>query len=161
MDFVRSTVWSISKWCKHKGRHFNVHSTSTCTATTRTLWWVCLSVCCVTFASQRVSLIVIPFCLSVWMSVGHSAAYSLPRLIDHNHVSLFGSPSPILWVPEGKICKISPISNTLTVGHAKPYSSYNSWSSLLIFGHNTLHRHKHRLTSAFVHLFPNVQMAAL
>ena len=50
---------------------------------------------------QRVSLIVIPFCLFVWMSVGHSATYSLPRLIDHNQiwsacprtrVSLFGSP---------------------------------------------------------------------
>jgi len=36
--------------------------------------------------SQRVSLIVIPFCLSVWMSVGHSATYSLPRLIDHNQI---------------------------------------------------------------------------
>jgi len=36
--------------------------------------------------SHRVSLIVIPFCLSVWMSVGHSATYSLPRLIDHNHI---------------------------------------------------------------------------
>jgi len=37
-----------------------------------------------------------------------------------------------------------------TVGHAKPYSSYNSWSNLLIFGHNTLHRHTHRLTLAFL-----------
>ena len=49
----------------------------------------------------------------------------------------------------------------LSVGHAKPYSSYNSWSNLLIFGHNTLHRHTHRLTSAFSDLCPNVQMAAL
>ena len=36
--------------------------------------------------SQRVSLIVIPFCLSVWMSVGHSATCSLPRLIDYNQI---------------------------------------------------------------------------
>ena len=36
--------------------------------------------------SQRVSLIVISFCLSVWMSVSHSATYSLPRLIDHNQI---------------------------------------------------------------------------
>jgi len=48
-----------------------------------------------------------------------------------------------------------------TVGHAKPYTSYNSWSNLLIFGHNTLHRHTHRLTSAFFDLCPNVQMAVL
>jgi len=43
---------------------------------------------CHAFASrsQRVSLIVIPFCLSVWMSVGHSATYSLPRLIDHYQI---------------------------------------------------------------------------
>ena len=60
---------------------------------------------CVTFAWQRVSFIVIPFCLSVCLSVSHSATYSLPRLIDHNQiwsagnipvlgtrVSLFGSP---------------------------------------------------------------------
>jgi len=36
--------------------------------------------------SQRVSLIVLPFCLPVWMSVGHSATYILPRLIDHNQI---------------------------------------------------------------------------
>jgi len=48
---------------------------------------VCLSVCLsVASRSQRVSLIVIPFCLSGWMSVGHSATYSLPRLIDHNQI---------------------------------------------------------------------------
>ena len=54
--------------------------------------------------SQRVSLIVIPFCLSVWMSVGHSAIYSLPRLIDHNqiwsaaiHLSL--DPCKPFWIP--------------------------------------------------------------
>ena len=35
------------------------------------------------------------------------------------------------------------------MGHAKPYSSYYSWSNLLIFEHNTLHRHTHRNTSAF------------
>ena len=44
--------------------------------------------CCPPIASrsQRVSLIVIPFRLSVWMSVGHSATYSLPRFIDHNQI---------------------------------------------------------------------------
>ena len=31
-------------------------------------------------------------CLSVWMSDGHSATYSLPRLIDHN-------PCKPFWVP--------------------------------------------------------------
>jgi len=73
--------------------------------------------------SQRVSLIVIPFCLSVWMSVGHSATYSLPRLIDHNQiwsagVYLSSDPCKPFWIPishtfgdRGKICKISPISN--------------------------------------------------
>jgi len=34
--------------------------------------------------------------------------YTCPR----TRVSLFGSLCPILWVPEGKTCKISPISNT-------------------------------------------------
>ena len=77
--------------------------------------------CCITFAESE------PYChsiLFVWMSVGHSATYSLPRLIDHNQiwsagilpvlgpVYTFLDPlSPIHWVPEGKICKISPISN--------------------------------------------------
>ena len=65
---------------------------------------------CVTFASQRVSLIVIPFCLSVWMSVGHSATYSLPRLIDHNQIwseGIYLSSDP---------CKTfgSPVSHTLS-----------------------------------------------
>jgi len=83
---------------------------------------VCLSV-----ASRLVSLIVIPGC----SSVGHSTTYSLPRLIDHNQiwyagtylsscVQAFLDPlSPILWVPEGKICKISPISKFkgLPFGH--------------------------------------------
>jgi len=41
---------------------------------------------CIVSSLQRVSLIVIPFCLSVWMSVGHSVTYSLPRLIDHNQI---------------------------------------------------------------------------
>jgi len=54
--------------------------------------------------SQRVSLIVIPFCLSVWMSVGHSATYSLPRLIDHNQiwsagVYLSSDPCKSFWIP--------------------------------------------------------------
>ena len=104
--------------------------------------------------SQRVSLIVIPFCLSGCLSViPRPTAYhdwSITTRFGRTRVSLFGSLSPILSVPEEKICKISPFSNTSTMGHAKPYSSYNSWSSLLIFGHNTLHRHTHRLTSAFL-----------
>ena len=37
-----------------------------------------------------------------------------------------------------------------TLGHAKPYSSFIYWPNLLIFGHNTLHGHMHRLTSAFL-----------
>jgi len=80
------------------------------------LWWACLSVCCVTFALQRVSFIVIPFCLSVCLLViprptayhdwsittkfGRQV-YTCPR----TRVSLFGSLSPILWVPEGKYAK--------------------------------------------------------
>jgi len=59
---------------------------------------------CVTFASQRVSLNVIPFCLSAWMSVGHSATYSLPRLIDHNQIwwagiYLSSDPRKPFWIP--------------------------------------------------------------
>ena len=59
--------------------------------------------------SQRVSLIVvslivIPFCLSVWMSVDHSATYSLPRLIDHNQIWSAGiyvssDPCKPFWIP--------------------------------------------------------------
>jgi len=56
--------------------------------------------------SQRVSLIVIPFCLSVWMSLGHSATYSLPRLIDHNQIwsaipplYLSSDPCKPFWIP--------------------------------------------------------------
>ena len=52
-------------------------------------------------------------------------------------------------VPEGKICKILPISNTSTVGHAT-LLVLQFLIELLIFGHNTLHRHTHRLTSAFL-----------
>jgi len=43
-----------------------------------------------------VSLIVIPFCLSAWMSVGHSATYSLPRLIDHNQI--WSDPCKPFWI---------------------------------------------------------------
>ena len=43
----------------------------------------------------------------------------------------------------------------------KPYLSYNSWSNLLIFGYNTVHRHMRRLTSVFFDLCPNVQMVAI
>jgi len=42
------------------------------------------------------------------------------------------------------------VQDGLTVGHAKPYSSFNSWSNLLISGHNTLHGHTHRLTLDFL-----------
>ena len=43
-------------------------------------------------------------CLSVWMSVGHSATYSLPRLIDHNQiwsagVYLSSDPCKSFWIP--------------------------------------------------------------
>ena len=63
-----------------------------------------LFVCPVASRSQRVSLIVIPFCLSVWMAVGHSATYSLPRLIDHNQIwsagiYLSSDPCKPFWIP--------------------------------------------------------------
>jgi len=65
---------------------------------------------CVTFAAQRVSLIVIPFCLSVCLSVGYSATYSLPRLIDHNHI---WSPG-IYTCPRTRVSLFrSPVSHTL------------------------------------------------
>jgi len=49
---------------------------------------------------------------SVCLSVGHSATYSLSRLIDHNpcRLSLFGSPVCHTFGARGKICKISPIA---------------------------------------------------
>jgi len=70
--------------------------------------------------SWRVSLIVIPFCLSV----GRSFRDLQPTTIDRSQPNLVGryipvlgpvyvflDPlSPILSVPEGKICKISPIA---------------------------------------------------
>jgi len=77
---------------------------------------------CVTFAWQRVSFIVIPFCLSVCLSVSHSATYSLPRLIDHNQIwsagiYLSSDLCRPFWIPylpyfqcQREICKISPIS---------------------------------------------------
>jgi len=54
--------------------------------------------------SQRVSLIVIPFCLSVWMSVSHSTTYSLLQLIDHNQIWSAGvylslDPCKPFWIP--------------------------------------------------------------
>ena len=48
--------------------------------------------------SQRVSLIVIRFCLSVCLSVGHSATYSLPQLIDHNQI-WSSDPCKDFWIP--------------------------------------------------------------
>jgi len=100
----------------------------------------CLSVClrCVTFADSE------PYCHSilfvcVWMSVGHSATYSLPRLIDHNHIWLAGiylssDQCKPFWIPylpyfrcqREKYAKFRLFPNMSTVGHAKPYSSYNS-----------------------------------
>ena len=80
--------------------------------------WFC---CCVTFAESE------PYChsiLFVCLDVCRSFR-DLPTTIDRSQpnlvgryiytcprtrVSLFGSLSPILSVPEGKICKISPIS---------------------------------------------------
>jgi len=72
-----------------------------------------LFVCCVTFAeSEPYCHSILSVCLSVWMSVGHSATYSLPRLIDHNQiwtrVSLFGYPIfHTFGLPEEKICAYS------------------------------------------------------
>ena len=89
--------------------------------------------------SQRVSLIVIPFCLSVCLSViprptayhdwsittkfGRQV-YTCPRTC----VSLFGSLSPILSVPEGKICKILPISKANVMHRAIWFVYISSWS---------------------------------
>ena len=97
--------------------------------------------------SQRVSLIVIPFCLSVCLSLGHSATYSLPRLIDHNQIwsaGIYLSSDPCK--PFG-----SRISHTLGArGKNMQNFAYfqhvdsGSRQTLLV-----LHRHTHRLTSAF------------
>jgi len=43
-------------------------------------------------------------CLSVWVTVGHSATYSLPRLIDHNQIwsagiYLFSDRCKPFWIP--------------------------------------------------------------
>ena len=42
---------------------------------------------------QRVSLIVIPFCLSVWMSVGHSATY------NQIWSAISSDPCKPFWIP--------------------------------------------------------------
>ena len=75
-------------------------------------------------------------CLSVWMSVGHSATYSLPRLINHNQIwsagiYLSSDPCKPFWIhtshtfgAERKICKISPISNMSTVKW-QPFNAYS------------------------------------
>ena len=57
--------------------------------------------CCVTFAESE------PYCHSgmfVCLSVGHSATYSLPRLIDHNQIwsagiYLSSDPCKPFWIP--------------------------------------------------------------
>jgi len=63
---------------------------------------------CVTFASQRVSLIVIPFCLSVCLDVCQSfrdlQPTTIPRLIDHNQIwsagiYLSSDPCKPFWIP--------------------------------------------------------------
>jgi len=60
---------------------------------------------CVTFAESGPYCHSILFvCLSVWMSVSHSATYSLPRLIDHNQICLAGiylssDPCKPFWIP--------------------------------------------------------------
>jgi len=64
---------------------------------------VCLfrvSVCCVTFAESE------PYCRSIlfFLSVGHSATYNLPRLIDHNQlwsagIYLSSDPCKPFWIP--------------------------------------------------------------
>jgi len=62
--------------------------------------------------SQRVSLIIIPFRLSVWISVGHSATYSLPRLIDHNQIwsaGIFCAPAAFLGCGSRFSCSLSGI----------------------------------------------------
>jgi len=51
------------------------------------LYFMAVDHFCVTFAESE------PYChsiLFVCLSVGHSATYSLPRLIDHNHIWLAG-----------------------------------------------------------------------
>jgi len=98
---------------------------------------------------------------SVCLSVCWSFRDLQPTTIDRSQpdlvgrcprtrLSFFGSPISHIFGARGKNMQNFAISNTLTVSHTKPYSSYNSWSSLLILGHSTLHRHTHRLTSAFL-----------
>ena len=142
----------------HYCKHHVVTSDHTCTAFRKTCWLFLTY--CIASRSQRVSLIVIPFCLSVclsgclsvipWPTAYHdwSITTKFGRQVytcPWTRVSLFRSPISHTFGSRWK-----NISNTSTVGNAKPYSSYSSWLSLLIFGHNTLHRHTHRLTSAFL-----------
>jgi len=81
-------------------------------------------ICTIASRSQRLSLIVISFCLSGCLSVipqptayhDWSITTKFGRQVctcPRTRVSLFGSPTPILPVPEGKICKISPIMRIL------------------------------------------------
>ena len=96
------------------------------------VWSVHPYLCCVTFAESE------PYChsiLFVWLSVIPRRAayhdwsittkfgwqvYTCPR----TRVSLSGSLSPILWVPERKICKISPISNAYSCHHERDASCH-------------------------------------
>jgi len=65
------------------------------------LWWVCL------LRHVRREWALLSFhsvCLSVWMSVGHSETYSLPRLINHNQswsagIYLSSDPCKPFWIP--------------------------------------------------------------
>jgi len=60
-----------------------------------------LQAVCLSVASHE------PYCHSgmfVWMSVGHSTTYSLPRLIDHNQIwsagiHLSSDPCKPFWIP--------------------------------------------------------------
>jgi len=70
----------------------------------RLCFWCALFVCCVTSRSEWALLLFPDVCLSVWMSVCHSATYSLPRLIDHNQIWYAGTylslhPCKPLWIP--------------------------------------------------------------
>ena len=111
-------------------------ATSASTIHINTLYFSCTPLAyCAAFAAQCRGWALLSFqdvCLSVWMSdVCHSMTYSLRRLIDHNQIWYAGTylsshACKPFWipclpdvVPDGKIWKISPISNfkRLPFGH--------------------------------------------
>jgi len=79
-------------------------------------------------------------CLSVIPQPTAYHDWSITTKFGQTCVSLFGSSISHTFGARWKNME----------NFAKPYSSYNSWSNLLIFGHNTLHWHTCRLTSAFL-----------